>query len=156
MAEVNQVINHIFRLKEIDLKNGGYYSLNCMKLQKLLYICQGMSYLCYGVKIMEDVVFEAWLYGPSIPEVHYRYREFHQFDIKNKEKKQKELDEKSKKVIENVWDVLKNRSCFYLTNLCCDMPFYKYRYGGYVFKDHVSILDEDIKKMFAEEKAILS
>ena len=43
-----------------------------MKLQKMLYYQQGFHLAYFGTPLFEDEI-EAWMYGPVVPSVYYKY-----------------------------------------------------------------------------------
>ena len=46
-----------------------------LKLQKLLYFAQGLSF-CMNDEEMFSEQFEAWVHGPVIPPVYHRYKQY--------------------------------------------------------------------------------
>ncbi|MCL2036427.1 MAG: DUF4065 domain-containing protein [Oscillospiraceae bacterium] len=46
-----------------------------LKLQKLLYFTQGISYCMCDEEFFSEQ-FQAWVHGPVIPEVYYRYKKY--------------------------------------------------------------------------------
>ena len=46
-----------------------------LKLQKLLYFTQGISYCMNDEEFFEEE-FEAWVHGPVIPAIYHRYKEY--------------------------------------------------------------------------------
>jgi uncharacterized phage-associated protein len=44
-----------------------------LRLQKLLYYCQGFYLAEHGEPLFEDRI-EAWIYGPAVPAVYERFR----------------------------------------------------------------------------------
>ena len=46
-----------------------------LKLQKLLYFTQGISY-CLNDEEFFDEHFEAWVHGPVIPSVYHQYKKY--------------------------------------------------------------------------------
>lgn len=46
-----------------------------LKLQKLLYLAQGFSYAFYDKELFDEDI-EAWVHGPVVPLVYYKYRSF--------------------------------------------------------------------------------
>lgn len=49
--------------------------LSNMKLQKLLYYCQGFYYAKFKEKLFEDKIY-AWQYGPVVKDVYHNFKEF--------------------------------------------------------------------------------
>lgn len=46
-----------------------------LKLQKLLYFSQGISFCMFDEKLFDDD-FEAWVHGPVIPKIYHQYKMF--------------------------------------------------------------------------------
>ena len=46
-----------------------------LKLQKLLYFTQGISYCMNDAEFFEEE-FEAWVHGPVIPSVYHQYKDY--------------------------------------------------------------------------------
>lgn len=78
-------IDYIVRLDMIDSREfaryiiykanagyGGSYEINMTKLQKLLYICDGML-LAFGYNEIDEIP-KAWDYGPVYPKVYKWYK----------------------------------------------------------------------------------
>lgn len=49
-------------------------NISNLKLQKLLYYCQGFHLALYGSKFFEEDLY-AWQYGPVVPPVYHAYKE---------------------------------------------------------------------------------
>ena len=86
-----------------------------LKLQKLLYFAQGVSYCMNDEELFEEQ-FEAWVHGPVIRSVYHQYRSYEYnpidifFDIEN-------LNEKQQKVLEYVKDTYGKYDGKYLEKL---------------------------------------
>lgn len=65
MAEVDSVAKYIIGISNVDN----------LKLQKLLYYCQGVHLVTHNEPLF-DAPIEAWRYGPVVPIVYYTYKEF--------------------------------------------------------------------------------
>lgn len=60
----------------INRSNEHGYSISNLKLQKLLYFVQANFLVSYnGTPCFEEAI-EAWDFGPVVPQVYRRYREF--------------------------------------------------------------------------------
>jgi uncharacterized phage-associated protein len=46
-----------------------------LKLQKLLYYCQGFALVLLGRPLFENVI-EAWKHGPVVPDVYHEFKEW--------------------------------------------------------------------------------
>ncbi|RYX81433.1 DUF4065 domain-containing protein [bacterium] len=65
----------------IKLANSESIPISPMKLQKILYLANGLSYSQKGDKLILEK-FEAWDYGPVIRSVYSTYKEFKGSNIK--------------------------------------------------------------------------
>lgn len=96
------------------------YGISNLKLQKILYLIQAYSLIqtkkpCFS----EDI--EAWDFGPVIPEVYRKYKQFGSTDIQvrcwNLEEIQKGFEKEDRKRIEAVIDKFADFSAADLTIL---------------------------------------
>ncbi|WP_312130116.1 Panacea domain-containing protein [Lysinibacillus capsici] len=115
MAHVKDVVNYLVYLRDEDEKNGEYYSLSNLKLQKLLYYCQGGHYRWDGEALIEDADFEAWRYGPVIPDVYFQFSKYGQNDIPN-DIGEFDLSNDEAETIEAVWNQLKSLHAYSLVD----------------------------------------
>lgn len=77
-------------------------ALTNLQLQKLVYVCHGMSLSKFGRPlIIEDV--HAWKYGPVIPSVYFRFKHAGQEPVTD-ELEPTDLDEKSFSLIAAVME----------------------------------------------------
>ncbi|WP_161567041.1 MULTISPECIES: Panacea domain-containing protein [unclassified Exiguobacterium] len=117
MARAIEVAKYLIYLKNTDEKNGQFYSLSNLKLQKLLYYCQGGHYTWDGERLIEDQLFEAWTYGPVIRNIYYEFKEFGQNDIEvDIDITELDLQENELETIQAVWNQLKDFSAFNLVD----------------------------------------
>ena len=63
-----------------ELENATRYFINelkpdTLKLQKLLYFTQGLSYCMMDKEFFEEQ-FVAWVHGPVIPSIYHRYKQY--------------------------------------------------------------------------------
>lgn len=63
MVKVQDVA--IYIINNLDVDN--------LKLQKLLYYCQGINYCLFNRPLFDENI-EAWQYGPVVPVVYKRYK----------------------------------------------------------------------------------
>lgn len=113
MATVDQVANYLLYLRNKDSETGKYHSLSNLKMQKLLYFCQGMYAVANNGNSLIDVEFEAWRYGPVVPSAYFRFNSYGQNDIPPIEAQSfSELNQTQKDIIRDVWEALKYRSAF--------------------------------------------
>ncbi|AOV07409.1 Panacea domain-containing protein [Sporosarcina ureilytica] len=114
MASVQDVANYLLYLRDNDMETGKYYALSNLKMQKLLYFCQGIySAVHNGSRLIVDDEFEAWRYGPVLPSAYFRFNIYGQNDIpRNETGDFSGLSEGENLVIQNVWENLRYRSAF--------------------------------------------
>ena len=95
MYDVQDVAEYVITYSEVK-----DYGISNLKLQKILYLIQAYSLIhtkkpCFS----EDI--EAWDFGPVIPEVYRKYKQFGSTDIQIRfrrlEEVQKDLKEKTEK-----------------------------------------------------------
>jgi len=90
-----------------------------MKLQKLIYLAHGwhLAFLNDGLVSQE---IEAWKYGPVIPEVYREFKEFKASPITRYAPvpaNSIELSNVQNTLLDNVWDIYKDKSGIYLSML---------------------------------------
>lgn len=73
------VVKVMIRLQNFDEDCGDV--ITNLKAQKLAYYVQGLSYAILGEPMFEED-FEAWMYGPVIPELYDQLKEFGSSQIK--------------------------------------------------------------------------
>lgn len=71
MATATNVAKYILTLSDEDEGD----LISNLKLQKLLYYCQGFSLAITGKPLFQAQL-KAWVHGPVVPEVWHAYREF--------------------------------------------------------------------------------
>lgn len=116
MARANDVASYLVSLRNSDENSGKYFSLSNLKMQKILYFCQGVFHAMHDISLIDDYSFEAWPYGPVIPQVYSRFSRFGQNDISDREAKSYRLSQDQIIVINQVWNLLKNRDAFDLVD----------------------------------------
>ena len=102
MYDVQDVAEYVITYSEVK-----DYGISNLKLQKILYLIQAYSLIhtkkpCFS----EDI--EAWDFGPVIPEVYRKYKQFGSTDIQIRfrrlEEVQKGFEKEDRKRIEEVVD----------------------------------------------------
>jgi len=102
MYDVQDVAEYVITYSEVK-----DYGISNLKLQKILYLIQAYSLIhtkkpCFS----EDI--EAWDFGPVIPEVYRKYKQFGSTDIQIRfrrlEEVQKGFEREDRKRIEEVVD----------------------------------------------------
>ncbi|WP_051681432.1 Panacea domain-containing protein [Virgibacillus alimentarius] len=151
MAAVNEVVNYLLYLRNKNSENGLYFSLTNLKLQKLLYFCEAMFLVSENrTSLIEDTKFQAWRYGPVVPEIYYRFNVYGQNDIPTSIKGEFEnLKQNEIKIIEEVWGTLRDKSAFDLVEIShiTDGPWSKVYKEG----ENNEINSDDIYNYFSDE-----
>ena len=70
-----------------------------LQLQKLTYVCHGLSLAHFQRPLITDDVF-AWQYGPVVPSVYFRFKSFGSSSIK--ERMDIVLDDDSEAIVKDV------------------------------------------------------
>jgi uncharacterized phage-associated protein len=107
------VIQYLISLVEIETDEEGMTNL---RLQKLLYYCQGFYLAMKNKPLYEDPIY-AWRHGPVIPDVYYHYKEYgpnpipisDNFDFNS-------LTDEEKNIISEVYSVFGQYSAWGLRN----------------------------------------
>ena len=122
-----------------------------MKLQKLLYYCQGYSLALIGKPIFVEPI-EAWEYGPVIDSVYQEYRKYKNEIIPEKEAKDFEnLDETVKSIAKFVVDEKKWLSAYALSNATHNEFTWKSTFDAEKSFHNDIISNEKMKKFFSEK-----
>lgn len=116
MARVRDVVNYLKFLRDTDERNGEYFSLSNLKLQKLLYYCQAGHFQWDDEVLINDYEFQAWRYGPVIEEVYKEYKIYGQNDIPSLDNEVYILEDNERETISAVWNQLKNLHAYTLVS----------------------------------------
>jgi uncharacterized phage-associated protein len=143
----------------IKLAKAQEIPLTPMKLQKILYLANGISYKRFNDKLIKER-FEAWDYGPVVPSVYNNFKMYGSNDIKDPSDEilyadgnkyiyasSISVDDDSLKVIREAWDSAKNLDAFTLSAWSHNKnsPWDK-AYNAKPKEPYIS--DEEIKKYF--------
>jgi uncharacterized phage-associated protein len=143
----------------IKLANAEKVDLTPLKLQKILYLANGISYKRTGEKLINEK-FEPWDYGPVVKSVYNVYRENGANTIKEPiddripsgsysslSSSSFIVNDDDLKIIKEAWDSVKNLSAFTLSAWSHnkDSPWDK-AYNSNPKQAYIS--DEDIKEYF--------
>lgn len=113
MATAMDVAKQLVLLRDNDKKNSFYFTLSNLKLQKLLYYCQGAHFRWDNQPLIQDSFFEAWKYGPVIPTIYHHFKEFGESDIYS-DTNDIVLNENEINTISVIWEQLKAKHPFEL------------------------------------------
>jgi uncharacterized phage-associated protein len=131
-----------------------------LKLQKLLYYCQGYSLGLFGEPLFEESI-EAWKHGPVVKSIYNKYSSLHGSCIPF-EKKEPEIDERAKKIAQLVMQDKGRFPATALRNTTHGEKPWSYTYNkigqdGIIKEDLIKeffslLFDEELS--FEEEKAM--
>ncbi len=131
------------------LKEDGGELLSNMKLQKLLYYCQGGYYAKYKEKLFEDKILA--LHGPVVAEIYHEYKNFGSNGIElNTDKPPKiNLSDNQTDMIDDVYDFFKQFSAVKLMDMTHNEDLWK----DTVYNDEISLekLYQHFNPFFNEE-----
>ena len=117
-------------------------SLTPLKLQKILYLSQGWSYVWDDKPLFKEH-FNAWQYGPVNVEVYEYFKKYGRAEIPEDESLSYISDSCSRETLESVWRNYCNYSAFELVNLTHQQsPWIK------AFQKGTEISNSDIKDYF--------
>lgn len=102
-------------------------SLTPLKLQKILYLAQGWSYV-WDDKPLFLGNFEAWQYGPVNSEVYYHFKKYGSDEIPKEEGAFCLRDRECRATIEAVWKEYGRYSAFALVNITHEQTPWKKAY----------------------------
>jgi len=152
MARATDVASYLVYLQNNESEKGSYYSLSNLKLQKMMYYCQGGHYKWDNRRLITDNEFEAWKYGPVISEIYHEYSRFGQNDIKlisipTEEYFENALDDDERETISSIWQQLKEYNAFDLVETSHnETPWLEAK----KLNENL-IKEETIKKFFTED-----
>lgn len=97
-------------------------TISNLKLQKLLYYCQGVYLAIYGTPLFNEHVC-AWKHGPVVPLIWHEYKEFGARAIPSpSDAPWEDLSPEQEGVIREVFDVFGQFSAWKLRNMTHDEP----------------------------------
>lgn len=73
MAGIFDVANYILEISKEDPEDGEYELISHMKLQKLVYYCQGFHLALCDKPLFHDPI-EAWTHGPVCPTLYHNLK----------------------------------------------------------------------------------
>jgi len=111
MPSAQQVADYFVRV--VDEDSGD--SMSNLRLQKILYYAQAWYLANFGGPLFADD-FEAWMYGPVIPSLYRKYRDYGNGPIP-RSRRELDLDDRTRELLDEVWDVYGIYSPTQLMNL---------------------------------------
>jgi uncharacterized phage-associated protein len=73
MVSVLDVANYILKISKENPEDEEYELISHMKLQKLIYYCQGFALAFYGKPLFPEPI-EAWPHGPVCPRLYHELK----------------------------------------------------------------------------------
>ncbi|MBR2207494.1 MAG: DUF4065 domain-containing protein [Synergistaceae bacterium] len=138
----------IYLMRKIQGKD---YDLTPMKLQKLLYYCQGYSLALTGKPIFAEPI-EAWEHGPVVDSVYQEYKKYRDNIIPVAEINEVNgIDETIESVAQMVVDEKKWFSGYALSNATHKETPWLDTFGREAIFHNDVISNEKIKKFFSDE-----
>lgn len=119
MATASQVAKFILSLQSEEAGD----LISNLKLQKLVYYCQGLHLALYDAPLFPEEV-EAWTHGPVVRAVYDEYKAFGADPIPAPTE-EVELSDPEKKLIEEVYQEFGQYSAWKLRNMTHDEQPYK-------------------------------
>ena len=92
--------------------------LSPLRLQKLLYYCQGWHLGLRGKPLFNDPI-EAWIYGPVVPKIYAHFADYGNIPIPDKafSNKEPKLSKNECEFIQTVWEAYKGYSAISLKEM---------------------------------------
>jgi uncharacterized phage-associated protein len=75
MANVHEVAGFILQTGKASDNEGGYDLITNLKLQKLVYYCQGFNLAFFNTPLFPDPI-EAWDHGPVCPTLYHKLKHY--------------------------------------------------------------------------------
>lgn len=94
------------------------HSLTPLKLQKILYLAQGWSFV-WDNKALFPEYFCAWEYGPVNEKVYETFKKYGRTEISAAEGIPDVADKDARDTLEAVWNEYGKRTAYELANLTC-------------------------------------
>ena len=105
------------------------YSLTPLKLQKLLYLAQGWSYVWDNRPVFSDD-FCAWQYGPVNERVYETFKKYGRFEIPELEGSDRIVDKNVRETLEAIWLEYGRYTAYDLVELTHSQSPWKFAYSN--------------------------
>ncbi|MCK4326300.1 DUF4065 domain-containing protein [bacterium] len=121
MLKCKDVADYILKLSDPEIGD----IISNLKLQKLLYYCQGFHLALYNKPLFKEDVC-AWAHGPVVPEMYRKYKDYGEHGIDPPESiKVSAFTEKQEDLIKEVYKVYGQFSAWKLRNFTHTDPTWK-------------------------------
>jgi len=105
MADVFDVANYILEISREESEDGEYELISHMKLQKLVYFCQGFSLALLERPLFTEPI-EAWEHGPVCPKLYHLLKGYGASPVASITDPEKiALDENEKLLVKMVYNI---------------------------------------------------
>ncbi len=146
-TSIHDVAKYFIALSE----PGTSKSVTPLKLQKLVYYAQALSYP-FNNRKMFDEDFEAWVHGPVSPELYTTYKDFRWNEI-NISIPFPVIDEDDETVIKAVWQLYGEKDGKILENKTHnEIPWKETREGLTVLQNSNKIIDKNKIENYCRKK----
>jgi len=117
MADVIDVANYILEICREESEDEEYELISHLKLQKLIYFCQGYSLAFFGKPLFNDAI-EAWKHGPVCPKLYHILKSYGSLPITASVEPEKiSLNDNEKQLIRMVYDFYGRYSAMWLRKI---------------------------------------
>jgi len=143
--ELDKVVSYFLYLARISNK-----PITNKKLQKLVYYAQAWSLVLNNKRLFPDKI-EAWIHGPAIRELYFKFNKFgfKPIEINLNKDVENKLAKEDKELIEEVWRVYGKCDAEYLEFLThSELPWQKAREGLDLAEPSSNEIDLDLMKEY--------
>jgi len=105
MVDVVDVANYILEISREEFEDEECELISNLKLQKLIYFCQGYSFAFFNKPLFTDSI-EAWTHGPVCPKLYHILKSYGSSPITGyiESADKTSLDDNEKKLVRLVYD----------------------------------------------------
>ena len=118
------------------------YDITAKKLQEIMYLCQGWSYVQTNKPLFKEDIFTAKEFGPGINEIDSWLHRYH-----NRVLPKKIGNKYDNNLIESFWKIFSMYSDFTLETVCKD-KIWKSHFGTPFHKENTIIPNSEIRDYF--------
>ncbi len=154
MTRAIDVANFLLFLKEHDPRR---LEISNLKLQKLLYYCQGYHLAFTEEPLFEEPI-EAWKYGPVVRDIYQQFKIYGDLDIRIKvDWSHLELDDDQMKIVGLVWTKYGEISAGTLVDMThSETPWLNAMYFSPNKEISITSIGKYFKKNFTQELLVIS
>jgi uncharacterized phage-associated protein len=165
MASVFDVANYILEISKEDPTDEEYELISHMKLQKLIYYCQGFHLALCDKPLFHEPI-EAWRHGPVCPALYHNLKYLGSLPVTVIADCASSLTDREKEIIRLVYDKYGQYSAAKLRKMTHEEPPWKDAVQSssisedaikdYFTESYISVPPEDTPPFTEEEKRIFS